>query len=91
MNARIARGALNYPGIGSTEHGQAPEGFPCLVSRTYLGDGQALYRRVADGVLAWELQKRSGLRVRTDVGHSRARRARGERIRRRPLPDQGPL
>ena len=66
MNARIARGALNYPGIGSTEHGQAPEGFPCLVSRTYLGDGQALYRRVAEGVLAWELQKRSGLRVRTD-------------------------
>ena len=37
---RIARGALNYPGIGSTEHGQAPEGFPCLVSRTYLGAGQ---------------------------------------------------
>lgn len=66
MKARIARGALNYPGIGSTEHGQAPEGFPCVVSRAYLGDGQALYRRVADGVLAWELQKRSGLRVRAD-------------------------
>ena len=40
MNARIAPpGELNYPGIGSTEHGQAPEGFPCLVSQAYLGDG----------------------------------------------------
>ena len=61
-----ARGGLNYPGIGSTEHGQAPAGFPCLVSRAYLGDGPALYRRVAQGILTWQLQKRSGLRVRTD-------------------------
>ncbi len=59
-------GALKYPGIGSTEHGQAPEGFPCLTSRTYLGDGPETYRRVAAGILSWELQKRSGLRVRTD-------------------------
>ena len=65
---RIAQGALNYPGIGSTEHGQAPDGFPCLVSRTFLGEGQVAYRRVAQGILAWELQKRSGLRVRTDSG-----------------------
>ncbi len=63
---RIAPGQLNYPGIGSTEHGQAPDGFPCLVSRAYLGDGPDTYRRVAQGILAWELQKRSGLRVRTD-------------------------
>jgi len=62
------RTGLNYPGIGSTENGQAPEGFPCLVSRAYLGDGLALYRRVATGILGWELQKRSGLRVRTDAG-----------------------
>ena len=63
---RGARGALNYPGVGSTEHGRAPDGFPCLVSRTYLGDGPDTYRRVAQGILTWELQKRSGLRVRTD-------------------------
>ena len=62
---RTARGGLNYPGIGSTEHGQAPPGYPSLVSRTYLGDGPETYRRVAQGILAWELQKRSGLRVRT--------------------------
>jgi uncharacterized protein (UPF0548 family) len=63
---RIVRGELNYPGIGSTEHGQPPEGFPCVVTRAYLGDGPALYRRVAQGILTWQLQKRSGLRVRTD-------------------------
>jgi uncharacterized protein (UPF0548 family) len=61
-----ARGGLNYPGIGSTEHGQAPEGFPCLVSRTHLGQGPDTYRRVAQGILTWQLQKRSGLRVRTN-------------------------
>ncbi|MBT2553260.1 DUF1990 family protein [Arthrobacter sp. ISL-5] len=63
---RLARGELNYPGIGSTEHGQPPEGFPCLVSQTYLGEGLAVYRRVAQGLLTWELQRRSGLRVRTE-------------------------
>ena len=63
---RGARGGLNYPGIGSTEHGPPPEGFPCLVSQVYLGDGLALYRRVAQGILTWQLQKRSGLRIRTD-------------------------
>jgi uncharacterized protein (UPF0548 family) len=63
---RLAPGGLNYPGIGSTEHGMPPEGFPCLVTQAYLGDGLALYRRVAQGILTWQLQKRSGLRFRTD-------------------------
>jgi uncharacterized protein (UPF0548 family) len=63
---RLAQGELNYPGIGSTEDGPPPEGFPCLVTQTYLGEGLATYRRVAQGILTWQLQKRSGLRVRTD-------------------------
>jgi uncharacterized protein (UPF0548 family) len=63
---RLAGGVLNYPGIGSTETGQPPEGYPRLVSQTYLGDGPAVYRRVAQGILSWELQRRSGLRVRTE-------------------------
>ncbi|BAS07171.1 conserved hypothetical protein [Arthrobacter sp. Hiyo4] len=63
---RPAAGGLNYPGIGLTEHGRAPEGYPCVVSREYLGEGLALYRRVAQGILTWELQRRSGLRVRTE-------------------------
>lgn len=63
---RLARGELNYPGVGFTEHGQSPEGFRLLVSQTYLGEGVAVYRRVAQGILGWELQRRSGLRVRTE-------------------------
>ena len=63
---RLAAGDLNYPGIGSTEHGRPPEGYPCFVSREYLGVGPAVYRRVAYGILIWELQRRSGLRVRTE-------------------------
>ncbi len=63
---RMAAGGLNYPGIGSTEHGPTPERYTCLVSQTYLGDGLAVYRRVAQGILTWELQRRSGLLVRTE-------------------------
>lgn len=63
---RLAAGELNYPGIGATEDGRPPEGYRCLVSRKYLGDGLAVYRRVAQGILTWELQRRSGLRVRTE-------------------------
>ena len=59
-------GALNYPGIGSTERGDAPEGFDRVVEEAFLGSGLAVYRRVADGILAWELQRRAGLRVRAD-------------------------
>ncbi|WP_457965494.1 DUF1990 domain-containing protein [Arthrobacter sp. D1-29] len=63
---RLAAGELDYPGIGSTEHGRTPEGYACVVSRTYIGKGTAIYLRVAKGILTWELQKRSGLRVRTE-------------------------
>jgi uncharacterized protein (UPF0548 family) len=63
---RLAQGELNYPGIGSTQGGMPPAGFPCLVTQTYLGEGHVTYRRVARGILSWELQRRSGLRVRTE-------------------------
>lgn len=63
---RLAAGELNYPGIGSTEHGQPPEGYRSSVSQAYLGDGLETYQRVAQGILTWELQRRSGLRVRTE-------------------------
>ena len=65
---RLAGGGLNYPGIGSTESGRPPEGYTCTVSQAYLGEGLAVYRRVAQGILSWELQRRSGLRVRTESG-----------------------
>ena len=63
---RLARGSLNYAQIGATEHGGSPAGYRRVASRTFLGEGAGVYRRVAAGILAWELQRRSGLRVRTE-------------------------
>lgn len=59
-------GALNYPGVGATEQGTAPEGFDRVLEEARLGSGLTVYRRVADGILAWELQRRAGLRVSAD-------------------------
>ncbi|MET1085680.1 MAG: DUF1990 domain-containing protein [Arthrobacter sp.] len=58
--------SLDYPGVGGTEHGVAPEGFARVLEEVQLGTGFAVYRRVAAGILSWELQRRAGLRVRTD-------------------------
>lgn len=58
---------LNYPGIGFTEHGRVPPGYPRVVSEAYLGHGSALYLRVAHGILGWQLQRLAGLRVRADA------------------------
>ncbi|HKU02776.1 MAG TPA: DUF1990 domain-containing protein [Arthrobacter sp.] len=61
-----ATARLEYPGVGSTEHGSAPEGYARVLEEVRLGKGMDAYRRVADGILAWELQRRAGLRVRAD-------------------------
>jgi uncharacterized protein (UPF0548 family) len=63
---RIAGGELDYPGIGSTENGTAPEGMECLVTQACLGEGEASYRRAVHGVLTWQLHRRAGLRVRAE-------------------------
>jgi len=63
----LARGELNYPAIGSTERGTPPAGYTYVESQDHIGDGIEAYRRVAAGILRWELQRRSGLRVRTDA------------------------
>jgi uncharacterized protein (UPF0548 family) len=60
-------GRLNYPGIGGTEHGAAPEGYATVLEEVPLGSGMGVYQRVADGILSWGLQRRAGLRVRTDA------------------------
>lgn len=61
-----AGGGLNYPGIGSTQRGTAPAGYPEVLEEAFLGCGMAVYQRVAAGILGWELQRRAGLRVRAD-------------------------
>lgn len=66
--SRIAPGELNYQGIGSTELGPVPPDVDCVVTQAYVGDGAAVYRRLAQGILTWQLQKRAGLRVRAESG-----------------------
>ncbi|WP_240793549.1 MULTISPECIES: DUF1990 family protein [unclassified Arthrobacter] len=61
-----APGALNYPGIGNTEQGTAPAGYAAVLKEVRIGTGLPVYRRVAEGILGWELQRRAGLRVRAD-------------------------
>ncbi|MCU1521886.1 MAG: hypothetical protein JWM01_2655 [Arthrobacter sp.] len=63
---RIAAGELNYEGIGSTEQGPLPPHVDCVITRAYVGAGVATYRRVAEGILTWRLQKGAGLRVRAE-------------------------
>ncbi|ACL38671.1 conserved hypothetical protein [Pseudarthrobacter chlorophenolicus A6] len=63
---RPVSGSLNYPGIGSTRQGTTPAGYASVLEEVRLGSGQPLFRRVADGILGWELQRRAGLRVRAD-------------------------
>jgi uncharacterized protein (UPF0548 family) len=63
---KAAAGALNYPGIGGTENGLVPAGYARVLERVLIGNGMEVYQRVAAGILAWELQRRAGLRVRAD-------------------------
>ncbi len=63
---RMAGGVLNYPCIGGTEHGSAPAGYATVLEEVHLGSGLRVYQRVAAGIMSWELQRRAGLRVRTD-------------------------
>ncbi|WP_324644016.1 DUF1990 domain-containing protein [Pseudarthrobacter sp. LT1] len=61
-----AAARLDYPGVGGTEQGTAPEGYGRVLEEARLGTGLDVYRRVANGILAWELQRRAGLHVRAD-------------------------
>jgi uncharacterized protein (UPF0548 family) len=62
-----AGAGFDYPGVGSTEHGRTPEGYSRVLEEARLGSGLDVYRRVADGILGWELQRRAGLRVHADA------------------------
>jgi uncharacterized protein (UPF0548 family) len=62
----VAAGSLDYPDIGSTRQGRTPAGYAAVRLQVRMGSGMALYRRLAEGIFGWELQKRAGLRVRAD-------------------------
>ena len=85
------RGELNYPGIGSTEDGRRRRASTGPRPAPTWARAIATYRRVADGILTWQIQRRSGLRVRTEIRDRGARRPDCQRLRRRPVPDQRAL
>ncbi|MFI6587386.1 DUF1990 family protein [Embleya sp. NPDC050493] len=61
-------GALTYPEVGATLRGPAmPVGYHHVERRVRVGEGAEVFRRVADGVLGWEVSRGAGLVVRTDA------------------------
>ncbi|GAA1496829.1 DUF1990 family protein [Paeniglutamicibacter kerguelensis] len=58
---------LSYPEPGMTEHDEVPGGYGLLQLRERVGEGQAAFDALAEGLLTWELHRRSGLRTRPDT------------------------
>ena len=50
-----------------TERDEVPEGYSHLHLRERVGEGQAAFDALAEGILTWKLQERSGLRTRPDT------------------------
>lgn len=62
--ARIGRPAdLTYAEHGLTRQGQAPAGYRTVRRRVRVGTGEEAFRRLAEGILAWDLHRGAGLRV----------------------------
>ncbi|MFJ6416616.1 DUF1990 family protein [Paeniglutamicibacter sp. NPDC091659] len=58
---------LSYPEVGMTERDEFPEGYSHLHLRERVGEGQDAFDALAEGILTWQLQGRSGLRTRPDT------------------------
>lgn len=52
-----------YPDLGATRDGRVPAGFRGVTARGRLGDGEAVFRRAADAVLRYQVQRVAGLAV----------------------------
>ncbi|WP_372698950.1 DUF1990 family protein [Arthrobacter sp. JSM 101049] len=75
--ARIGQPAdLTYPDPGLTKLGHAPGGYRTVRRRVRAGTGEGDFRRLADGILAWELHRGAGL----DVPSNTPRAAPGIRV-----------
>lgn len=66
--ARIGRpGDLTYSDYGLTELGHAPAGYRTVRRRLHVGNGEDAFRRLADGILSWEMHRGAGFRVPEDT------------------------
>lgn len=54
---------LTYAPVGRTLSGDLPDGFRHLRYRTYLGNGEDLFRRSADAVLDFSMHRAIGARI----------------------------
>ncbi|MGG5752951.1 DUF1990 family protein [Zafaria sp. Z1313] len=62
--ARLGRPAdLNYPDHGHTRTGEAPPGYHVVRRHVRVGHGEEAFRRLAEGILGWGLQRGAGLVV----------------------------
>lgn len=61
---------FTYAERGLTQTGQWPAGYRQAAFREEVGHGQEAYLRLARGILHWEIQRRSGLRVQADAAEA---------------------
>ncbi|GAA1355732.1 hypothetical protein GCM10009596_03550 [Arthrobacter rhombi] len=66
--ARIGQPAdLTYAEHGLTKIGHAPAGYRTVHERVRVGTGEDAFRRLADGILGWDLHRGAGLHVPADT------------------------
>jgi uncharacterized protein (UPF0548 family) len=55
--------ALTYDGVGLARERSSPPGYRTTDARTAVGVGEDAFRRLAEGLMGWELHRLAGLRV----------------------------
>ncbi|WP_104087011.1 DUF1990 family protein [Arthrobacter sp. GMC3] len=71
MLPRTDKGGLNYPQLGLTRMlaleptgtGEWPQGFGHVDTQIRVGTGDAAFAALTEGIMTWQIQRRSGLRV----------------------------
>ena len=56
--------ALTYPEVGATLGDVLPSGYDHVRRSAFIGSGRAEFERATAALMAWQVQRRSGLRVR---------------------------
>jgi uncharacterized protein (UPF0548 family) len=60
-------GDLTYPEVGATRGRDLPSGYRRVVARARLGTGPRVYAAAVAGLRGFDMQRRAGLRVRSDA------------------------
>src|SRR4051812_39944778 len=60
----LATAPFTYPDVGGTRRRRLPAGYAHLERTAQVGSGEAAFRRAADAVFDWRMQRGIGLRVR---------------------------